>query len=85
MRGGALISTIHLACDGQGRSLAFTPTGGNVNDCTRFEAVMDRIRIARPGPGRPRTRPDRVVADKGYSARKIRAYLRRRGIAATIP
>ncbi len=46
---------------------------------------MDRIRVARPGPGRPRTRPDRVTADKGYSSRKIRTYLRRRGIACTIP
>ena len=27
----------------------------------------------------------RVIADKGYSSRAIRAYLRRRGIAATIP
>jgi transposase len=26
-----------------------------------------------------------VVADKGYSARTFRAYLRRRGIKATIP
>jgi transposase len=26
-----------------------------------------------------------VVADKGYSSRSIRRYLRRRGIAATIP
>ncbi|GGN47035.1 hypothetical protein GCM10012285_32340 [Streptomyces kronopolitis] len=41
--------------------------------------------MARPGPGRPRTRPDRVAADKGYSSRKIRAYLRKRGIACTIP
>ncbi|OEV09336.1 transposase [Streptomyces nanshensis] len=41
--------------------------------------------MARPGPGRPRTRPVRLVADKGYSARSIRAYLRRRGIACTIP
>ncbi|MBP2584733.1 transposase [Streptomyces sp. PvR006] len=80
-----MTSKIHLACDGQGRPLAFTITGGNVNDCTQFEAFMDRIRIARPGPGRPRTRPDRVAAGKGYSARKIRAYLRRRGIAAAIP
>ncbi|WRZ56574.1 hypothetical protein OG534_08845 [Streptomyces sp. NBC_01294] len=32
-----------------------------------------------------RTRPDRVGADKVYSARKIRAYLRKRGIACTIP
>lgn len=80
-----LTSKIHLACDGPGRPLAFTLTGGNANDCTQFEPVMDEIRIARPGPGRPRTRPGRVVADKGYSARKIRAHLRRHGIACTIP
>ncbi len=30
-------------------------------------------------------RPKRVVGDKGYSSRKIRAYLRRRGIRITIP
>jgi transposase len=65
--------------------LAFTLTGGNANDCTQFEAVLERIRVARPGRGRPRKRPERVVADKGYSARGIRAYLRRRGIACTIP
>ncbi|MFE5723746.1 IS5 family transposase, partial [Streptomyces erythrochromogenes] len=60
-------------------------TGGNVNDCTQFEPVMARIRIKRCGPGRPRTRPLRVVGDKGYSSRKIRSYLRQRGIACTIP
>ncbi|MBT2880454.1 transposase [Streptomyces sp. McG5] len=76
-RCGGLTSKIHLACGGPSRPLAFTLTGGNVNDCTQFEAVMDRLKVSRPGPGRPRTRPDRVVADKGYSARKIRAYLRR--------
>lgn len=31
---GGLSTKIHLACDGQGRPLAFTITGGNVNDCT---------------------------------------------------
>ena len=35
--------------------------------------------------GRPRTRPDRVLADKGYPSRANRAWLRRYGIAATIP
>ncbi|MEV6704445.1 IS5 family transposase [Micromonospora wenchangensis] len=35
--------------------------------------------------GRPRTRPDRVLADKAYTSKGNRAYLRRRGIAATIP
>ena len=35
--------------------------------------------------GRPRTRPDRVLADKAYGSRANRAYLRRRGIRCTIP
>ncbi|CAL9363165.1 IS5 family transposase IS1650 (plasmid) [Streptomyces sp. enrichment culture] len=60
-------------------------TGGNRNDCTQAETVINLIRVTGPGPGRPRTRPDRVVADKGYSARAFRSYLRRRGIKATIP
>jgi putative transposase len=37
------------------------------------------------GPGRPRTRPDRVVADKAYSSRGNRALLRSRGIGSVIP
>ncbi|XED75926.1 IS5 family transposase [Streptomyces sp. QH1-20] len=82
---GGLSTKIHLACDGHGRPLAFTVTGGNVNDCTQFEPAMARISIPRCGAGRPRTRPARVVGDKGYSSRKIRAYLRKRGIACTIP
>ena len=43
------------------------------------------IAIGRPGPGRPRTRPGHVLADKAYSNRSIRGHLRRRGITATIP
>jgi transposase len=46
---------------------------------------MGRLRIRRIGPGRPRTRPGRLLADKAYSNRTIRAYLRRRRIKATIP
>jgi transposase len=47
--------------------------------------VLDAIRVPRPGGGRPRTRPDRVLADKAYGSRANRAYLRRRGIRCTIP
>ncbi|MFD4377496.1 IS5 family transposase [Streptomyces sp. NPDC058486] len=82
---GGLTSKIHLACDGLGRPLAFVVTGGNTNDCTRFTAVMEAIRVPRIGPGRPRVRPDHVLGDKGYSSKAIRAWLRRRGIAHTIP
>jgi transposase len=47
--------------------------------------VLTGIRVPRPAGGRPRTRPDRVPADKAYTSRANRAYLRRRGIRATIP
>jgi transposase len=46
---------------------------------------MERLQIARRGPGRPRTRPGKVLADKAYSSKAIRAHLRRRGIKAVIP
>jgi len=59
-------------------------TAGNVNDTTQFAAVLDGIWVPRGGVGRPRTRPDYVVADKGYSSRANRSLLRRRQIAHTI-
>ncbi|MGX1219269.1 transposase [Streptomyces ambofaciens] len=40
-------------------------------------------RLSVPCPrGRPRTRPDLVLADKAYSSRAIREHLRGRGIRA---
>ncbi|GAA3419668.1 hypothetical protein GCM10018952_60080 [Streptosporangium vulgare] len=48
-------------------------------------AVVERIRVPRIGPGRPRRRPDSISADKAYSSRENRRYLRRRKISHTIP
>jgi transposase len=41
--------------------------------------------VPRPGRGRPRTRPDRLLADKSYSYPVYRRALRRRRIACTMP
>jgi transposase len=60
-------------------------TGGQRGDSPQFQPVLDAIAVPRPGPGRARTRPDRVLADKAYGSRANRGYLRRRGIACTIP
>jgi len=60
-------------------------TAGQRGDAPQFERVMASIRVPRLGVGRPRTRPDRVRADKAYSSRAIRRYLRCRKIACTIP
>src|SRR5665647_14819 len=50
-----------------------------------MSAVLDQVRVPRAGAGRPRTRPDRVLADKGYPSKANRAWLRSHAIAATIP
>jgi len=60
-------------------------TAGQRGDSPQFAAVLGGIRVPRCGRGRPRTRPDRVLADKAYSSRANRALLRCRGIRATIP
>ncbi|WP_107251353.1 IS5 family transposase [Streptomyces vinaceus] len=82
---GGLTTKVHLACDGRGLPLAVVVTPGNVNDSTVFDTVMDELRVPRTGSGRPRRRPDAVIADKAYSSRAIRQVLRRRGIRAVIP
>ena len=81
---GGLSTKLHLIADHRCRPLARVTTAGQRHDSLPFEAVMARLRIRRRGPGRPRTRPDRVLGDKAYSSRKIRSHLRRRGIQATI-
>jgi transposase len=60
-------------------------TAGQRHETTAFEALMEQGAIKRSGRGHPRLRPDRVLGDKGYSSRKIREYLKRRGIGYTIP
>jgi transposase len=60
-------------------------TAGQSGDSPQFIPVLDGIRVPRVGGGRPRTRPDRVLADKAYTSKANRDYLRRRGIKATIP
>ncbi|WP_413751810.1 IS5 family transposase [Streptomyces sp. R-74717] len=82
---GGLTTKLHLAVEQGQKPMSIVITAGQRGDSPQFEVVLGRIRVPRPGPGRPRTRPRRVRADKAYASRKNRAYLRRRGIRCTIP
>ena len=64
-------------------TLVLTP--GQRHEATAFERLLEQGAVRRPGRGRPRVRPRRVVGDKGYTGRARRAYCRRRGIRYTIP
>ena len=68
-----------------GKPVTFVLTPGQQHEATVFEQLMIGGMVKRPGGGRPRVRPKRVCGDKGYSSRKIRSYLRSRGIRYTIP
>ncbi len=82
---GGLTTKIHAAADLCCRPLVRVASPGQRSDPRGLAPVMARLRIGRAGPGRPRTRPHRVLADKAYSCAGIRALLRDRGIKATIP
>ncbi|MGX1676346.1 IS5 family transposase [Streptomyces sp. NPDC055400] len=82
---GGLTTKVHLAVEQGQKPMSIVITAGQRGDSPQFEPVLERIRVPRLGLGRPRTRPDKVRADKAYGSRRNRAYLRRRGIRCTIP
>jgi transposase len=74
----------HLLVDATGIPLAWTVTGGNRNDVTQLIPLVDAVPPVRGRVGRPRRRPDRVSADRGYDHDKYRRELRRRRIKPEI-
>lgn len=82
---GGLTTKVHLATEQGQKLLSLHVTAGHRHDSPCFQPVLEKIRVPRLGPGRPRTRPDKVRGDKAYGSRANRAYLRRRRISCTIP
>jgi hypothetical protein len=58
--------------------LAISLTGGNRNDVTQLVPLLDALhaRPVRGKRGRPRRKPDRLPADRGYDHDKYRRLLR---------
>jgi transposase len=80
-----LTTKTHALVDGHGLPLVIAVTPGQANDSPALPKLLAELRVPRQGPGRPRTTPEAVRADKAYSARAHRAALRARGITAVIP
>jgi transposase len=95
LRGGPLIgrspvdrgrtgSKHHLIVDSHGAPLAATLTGGHRNDVTQLRPIVDGIGAIARKRGRPRRRPDRLIADRGYDDDEYRRELWRRGVKPVI-
>jgi IS5 family transposase len=62
-------------------------SAANTHDSVLFEPLLDTnptVRGHHGRAGRPRCRPDKLHADKGYDYRRCRRYLTRRGIKVRI-
>jgi len=74
----------HLLVAATGIPLAWKLTGGNRNDVTQLIPLVDAVPAVRGALGRPRRRPERVSADRGYDHDKYRRLLWQRGIKPVI-
>lgn len=74
----------HILVDATGLPLAWTLTGGNRNDVTQLIPLLERVPPVAGLVGRPRRRPDRVIADRGYDHDKYRRLVRALGITPVI-
>ncbi|MGI5254081.1 IS5 family transposase [Actinacidiphila glaucinigra] len=74
----------HLIVDRRGTPLAVSATGGNRHDVTQLIPLLDAIPRIRGLRGRPRSKPKRLFADRGYDYDKYRRLLWQRGIKPLI-
>ena len=74
----------HMLVDAAGVPLAVALTSGNRNDVTQLLPLVDGITPVAGKVGRPRQRPDRIVADRGYDHDSYWRELWRRGVKPVI-
>jgi len=74
----------HLVTDAGGVPLTVVLTSANLHDSKVLEELFDSINPVKGKRGRPRKKPVKLHADKGYDYPRCRRFLRRRGISARI-
>jgi transposase len=70
--------------DANGVPLALLLSAANVHDSRLFEPLLDAVPPVRQCAGRPRKRPAKLHADKGYDYPRCRPACRRRGVVPRI-
>src|SRR3970040_950445 len=71
--------------DGEGIPLGVLLASATPHEVTLAEPTLATVRVPRRGRGRPRMRPQRIIADRGYDGDPLRRRLRRRGIELIAP
>jgi len=74
-----------VVVDGQGIPLGSTLHSASPAEVTLVEGTLAVISVPRQHGGRPRQKPERVIADRAYDSDPLRARLRARGIELVCP
>ena len=74
-----------VVVDGAGVPLGITTHSASPAEVRLAPETLEAIRVPRAGPGRPRSRPQRLIADKGYDSDPFRNYLASKGIELIAP
>ena len=72
------------AVDGQGLPLGVRLESASPHEVTLAEATLAEVRVPRP-KGRPRQKPERLIADTAYDSDPLRQRLQKRGIELIAP
>jgi transposase len=70
--------------DGQGLPLGVRLESASPAEVKLAEATLAEVRVPRP-KGRPRQKPKRIIADRGYDSDPLRERLGKRGIELIVP
>lgn len=71
--------------DGQGIPLGAQLTSASPAEVTLAETTLAHVRVPCWGRGRPRQKPQRIIADRAYDSNPLRDRLHRRGIELLVP
>jgi transposase len=74
----------HVVVDGQGTPLLVDRTAANVPDVSHLRMMIASLPAVAGKPGRPRQKPRKLYADRGYDSDPHRAELQARGIEPVI-
>ena len=74
-----------VVVDGAGIPLGSIITQASPSEVKLVEGTLQAIAVPRRGRGRPKSKPLRLIADRGYDSDRLRASLKARGIELICP
>jgi transposase len=74
-----------VVVDGRGVPVGAQLASAQISEHRLAESTLDTVKVPRRGPGRPRSRLRRVIADRGYDSDPLRERLKKRGTELIAP